>query len=406
MRKLLSSLFSAFERKSLAVPSSDLLEILGVSQTTAAGISVTPGTALRCTAVAAAVRAISDPIAVLPLRLIEKGADGSRKPVPDHPAARMMAGDWCPWLTSHEGRRQITLDALMSDTGGIGLVTRVDGHAREIIRLPPGSVAVEWSTLGEPTYTLTQDTISRRLDPADVIHLVSPFTLPPTCKAPLTLCREAVGLALTMEQHAARLFGRGGRPSGMLSFTDALAPEAVKRIRDTWTLAHGGSNSGNTAILDRGASFTPLALNSVDAQFLELRTFAVEEIARAFGVPPHRIYELGRATWSNITDMGREFVDFTLSPWLKAWEASLARALLTAEERQTYCVEFDTDDLTLPSLGDQAEAYGKLITARVANPNEVRAWMGLAPYQGGDQFENPNTTSGGGLPADSTGVPA
>jgi HK97 family phage portal protein len=377
-----------------------LAELFGAVTQTASAISVTPENALRCTPVAAAVRDIADPIATLPLRLVRIGADGSRKAVQDHPVAELLTGDWCPWASSQEGRRQVTIDALMRDVGGVAMVTRVDGRPREIVRLPPGTVSATYSAIGEPTWTLAEATGSRVLDPADVIHVASTFAHPPSPRCPLSLSREAIAVAVAMERHAGALMGRAARPGGVIERSEATpvrrGPEQEKqqeqRLNDAWGAF---KRSGETMILPVGAKFVGLEFKSVDMQFLELRKFQIEEIARAFGVPPHRLYELGRATWSNISDMGREFVDYTLSPWLRTWEAALARALLTSDERREFAIEFDTDDLTLPSLADQATAYGALVAARIANPNECRAWMSLPAYEGGHVFANPNTTIGG-----------
>ena len=38
--------------------------------------------------------------------------------------------------------------------------------------------------------------------------------------------------------------------------------------------------------------------------------------------------------------------------------------------------------------------------ARVINPNEARAWEGLPPYSGGEQFANPNITTASAAPGE------
>ena len=150
-----------------------------------------------------------------------------------------------------------------------------------------------------------------------------------------------------------------------------------------------------TAILEQGADWQPLSLNSVDAQFLELRQFQIFEIARAFRVPPHMLFDLGRATWSNVESLGREFLVFCLQPMLRAWESALSRALLTPEERAAgFVIEFEEDDLTQASIADRATAYSSLISSHVINPNEARKWERLPPYPEGEQFLNPNVQSG------------
>ncbi len=60
-------------------------------------------------------------------------------------------------------------------------------------------------------------------------------------------CREVIGLCITLERHVARLFGRGGRPAGVLRFKNKLGNETASRIKATLQAAHGGENSGRQA---------------------------------------------------------------------------------------------------------------------------------------------------------------
>ena len=107
------------------------------------------------------------------------------------------------------------------------------------------------------------------------------------------------------------------------------------------------------------------------------------------------LFDLGRATWSNVELLGREFLVFCLQPMLRAWESALSRALLTPEERGAgFIIEFEEDDLTQASIADRATAYSSLISSHVINPNEARKWERLPPYPEGEQFLNPNVQSG------------
>src|SRR5690606_40354779 len=98
-------------------------------------------------------------------------------------------------------------------------------------------------------------------------------------------------------------------------------------------------------ILEDGTEFEPIQFSSTDAQFLELRRFVIEEIARAFRVPPTLLGDLQRATWRNSEEMGRQFLQLCLLPWLEVWQGALTRTLLRPEEREEYFLEFVVDDL-------------------------------------------------------------
>jgi len=369
--------------------------MLGIFGSTPAlsGVTVTPANAMRCTTVRAAVGAISEATGCLPLHIYERGPDGARSRATSHPAYVLLHDEANPWTTASAFREQITRDALLHGNG-YAFINRVNGEPRELIRLKPEAVTVELDPItSEPRYRLSEANGNRILDRRDVFHIAAPSIDGVKGQSPVTACKEAIGLALTMEAHAARLFGRGARPSGILRFPSKLDKDTAARLKASWQAATSGENSGGTAVLEEDGQFQPLAFNSVDSQFLELWQHSVNEICRVFRVPPHLVFELGRATWGNAAEMGATFLRFTLDRWLKAWQGEVRLKLIAPEDRDTFYAEFLVDDLLRSDLAARADAYGKLIAARVLNPNEARAMENRAPYQGGDEFANPNITT-------------
>lgn len=203
--------------------------------------------------------------------------------------------------------------------------------------------------------------------------------------------------------HAALLFTRGARPTGALKFPKGMGEEAVKKARAAWRATHESENSsGRTAILYDGAEFEPFTFTSVDAQFLENRQFQIEEIARAFNIPAPMVGDLSRATWSNSEQKGREFLSYTLEPWLRGLEGALRRALFNDEERADHVIRFDRDDLTRADLATRATTINSLIASQTINPNEGRHWIGLPPREGGYDFMNPNISAAPEAPKEET----
>lgn len=381
------------EAKSLAAPDPWLQAIFG-GVTTSSGTVLGLEQALRVPAVAAAVRVISDAAASLDVSIREVGADGVERDAPGHPALPFLRGACNDWSSGSELIRDLTSDALIRDLGGLALATRNPaGRLVEIIRYVPGAIGVDFDPVtGEPSY---RDASGAPLPAGRVIHLRPPFG-----RAPLTLARDAIGAAAAMERHAASLFEKGARPSGLVNFKQKMGEEQVKKAIAAWKyFQEGTENAGKTAFLFDEAEFTPLSLNSTDAQFLENRNFQILEIARAFRVPPSMLFQLDRATWSNTEQMGREFLVYCLEPWLRALEAALGRALFLPEERGRFKVAFDRDDMTRADLATRATTISSLIASRVLNPNEGRAWLGLQPRPGGEEFANPHTAERTGAAA-------
>ena len=354
------------------------------------GVSVNARSAMTCTAVACAVNAISQAVGQLPIHVYAKGDDGSRERDPDHPVANLLRHEVNDWTPASTFRETLTSDALLHRVGGLAEIIRIEGRPVELHRFDPETVTLMTNGYGAPAYRISGPNGGRVLPYTDVLHLQAPTG------CPTHLAREAIGLALTLEQHAARLFGNGARPSGTLKFPKDLKLDAedMTRIVASWNATHSGSNSGKTAILYDGGDWMPLTFNSVDAQFLEMRNYAIAEIARAFRVPPVLLMDYGRATWGNSEEMGRQFVTYTLLPWLKRWEGEIRLKLFSRDERENYFAEFLTDDLLRADLEKRATAYSSLISSRVLNPNEVRALENRPPYAGGDEYANPNTTTG------------
>lgn len=382
------------EKKGLAEPGDDLYALFGIVPTTSGGVRVTPDAALRVPAVGSAIRVISEAVATLDITVKRIETDGTEIVAPDHPVLPFLRDQANDWTDGFSLIRDLVIDALSDDKGGTAFVNRVgDGRIAEIIRYRRGIIDIQFDeTTGEPNYKVD----ARPVSPRNVIHLRSPFG-----RSPLSLAAESIGVAMALDRHAARLFGRGARPSGALKFPKGMGEDSVKKARSAWRATHEGEDTGGqTAILYDGAEFEPFTFNSTDSQFLENRKFQILEIARAFRVPPAMLFDHDRATWSNGEQQGREFLSYTLEPWLRAVEGALRRALFTDDERATHCIRFDRDDLTRADLSTRSTVINSLIASKVINPNEGRDWLGLPPRAGGDQFLNPNISAAPAKPGD------
>ena len=75
-------------------------------------------------------------------------------------------------------------------------------------------------------------------------------------------------------------------------------------------------------IVDGGMKFERASTDPNDAQFIETRQHQIEEICRWFGVPPHKVMHMLRATFSNIEHQSIEVVVDSITPWAKRIEYS------------------------------------------------------------------------------------
>lgn len=382
------------ESKSVGLNSPDAFELFGAFPTIA-GPSINAATAIRVPAVYSAIALVSGAIGSLPAKVFRAVDQGGKRAAKDHPAYRLVHDEANDWTSASQLRAALTADALLHGDG-YAFANRVNGRVIEFIRLDPRTITVKLDDAsGEPTYVQRDHKgRERSFHYLDILHLASPLGV-----SPITLGKEAIGLASVLERHAAQLFGRGARPSAILSKeSKAGGSEAgttvIRNIKSAWRNWQE-AGAADPLFLDDGWKYDPATMTSTDAQFLENRRFQIEEIARLFRVPPPMLFDLTRATWSNSEEMFQQFLTLTLRPWLDAWEWAYARTLLTADERADgHYVEFVIDDLLTADAATRATTYGQYRAMGALTANEVRAGLNRAPISGGDTLDNPNITPG------------
>jgi HK97 family phage portal protein len=368
------------------------------SAVTSTGLSVTPENALRCPAVRGAVAVLAESVAQLPLMLYRRGDDGSKERAVDHPLYEILHDQVNDWTSAFEWRQAMMVDLLLHGNA-FSFVnrSRATGAVVELIQLPARAVQVDRDDATQEPIYWVQDPVRRQIDRDLVLHLQALGGY-----APIMLAKEAIGLYLAMEGHAARMFANGARPAGMLKLAGRIPPATLERLQADFAQKWGGlAGSGKTLILEDGASYEAVQFSSVDLQFQEMRRYQVAEIARALRIPLHLLGDWERATWSNAEVAGQQFLSFTLLPWIKLWEGALRRALLTPEERRDYYFEFLVDDLVRADIAARFEAYSKGVTNGFLTINEVRALENRPPMDGGDDLRVPMNTE----PADQTEEP-
>jgi HK97 family phage portal protein len=378
------------EQKALPLSDPAIFEYFGIVPA-ASGITVTATTALHVPAVLHAVRLISETIGSLPCKLYREEGDG-KEAAKDHGSYRLVHRFANEWTSAGQLRVSLTMDALMHGAGYAEVVRFGDGRPFELHRLAPGTVQQRFEDGGEPYY-LVQPAKGRqrRLSFRDVLYVPAFGGV-----SPITLGKDAIGVAMVLERHASQFFAGGARPSGVVSNEKPAGGEAgaktVSNILKSWR-AWQSNASGDPLILDAGWTYAAQTMPSTDAQFIENRLEQINEIARIFGVPPSMLYQLERATWSNAEQMAASFLQLCLRPWLDRWQDAYATVLLTEDEQDDLYFEFVIDDLQRADAAGRAEIFGKLVAMRAMTPNEVRAAMNLPPLPGGDQLANPYTTT-------------
>ena len=208
--------------------------------------------------------------------------------------------------------------------------------------------------------------------------------------SPIGLHRETLGLSKATEVFGAKFFGSGAHPSGYVKHPGKISKEAQTRIKEQMEEKHSGLElSHRIMVLEEGMSFDAAQIAPEDAQFLQTRQFQRAEVAGLFRVPPHKIGDLSRATFSNIEQQDLEFLRDCIAPWLERIEQACNRVLLLPNEKGRIYIEFEIKGMLRGDTAARAAWYNSRFNTASMNPNEIRECENEEPYDGGDEYFAP-----------------
>ena len=328
------------------------------------GKRVNERSSMQMTAVYSCVRILSEAVAGLPLHFYRYTDNGGKEKAADHPLYFLLHDEPNPEMTSFVFRETLMTHLLLWGNAYSQIIRNGKGEVIALYPLMPDRMNVERDSKGQLyyEYTVSMDdapTVKGStvvLPPTEVLHIPGLGFDGLVGYSPIAMAKNAIGMAIACEEYGAKFFANGAQPSGVLEHPGTLKDPA--RVRESWQAAFGGSHNANkVAVLEEGLKYTPISVPPEQAQFLETRKFQINEIARIFRVPPHMVGDLEKSSFSNIEQQSLEFVKYTLDPWVSRREQSMARSLLTAEEKKQYFVKFNVDGLLRGDYQSRMNGY-------------------------------------------------
>lgn len=361
------------------------------------GVPVTPFTALQSAAVYACVRFISQDIAMLRPFVRRTLSGGGYRRMPKHPLMTLFRRP-NRWQTWFEFISYWVASLCLRGNGFVVIARDGSGEAEELIPVAPDRVSIMLSPQGELWYRVNSQRIGFGVlvPPDDMMHLKNISMDGFVGVSPIAISQDVIGLALATQQHGGILFRQGAQIGGVIQHPGKLSKEASDRIANSWRETHSGvQNSSKVAVLEEGMHFEKISMTSEDAQFLETRRFQVIDICRLYGVPPHKLGELDKATLNNIEQQNQQYVDAALKPVAQSIVELFDQHLLFEDERSLMGCQMDFDDLTRGDLKTRYEAYQIGTLNGWLNRNEVRARENMDPITDGtgDEYRVPLNTA-------------
>lgn len=347
------------------------------------GETVSKTTAPQVAAVYAATKLIADTVASLPFAVLKETEQG-REVQRYNRLHQLMNTRPSIRYNSFDLLRATNL--LIDLTGEAFWLPIKNGNTLSELRLlNKDQVLVELSKAGELRYTISLiDGSKLTVNPMQILHFKT-YTLDGvTGVSPLHYAKESIGTALSATKHLGKFYANGAVPMGALMM--AGSSRHPDRIRQ-----HGEDfveplKMGKTPVLTEGAEFKPIALSNRDAQFVETMNFSVEEIARIFMVPVHKLQMFKDAKLGGIEQMQHQFVSDCIRPRVEMIEREIESKMFS--DASLHC-EFDMKQLMRGDMEAETQRHVSYKNIGVLNTNEIRKELGLPPIEGGDAYMEP-----------------
>lgn len=387
----------------------------GGGPATDAGVNVTLESALCCSAVFDAVNQISSDIGKLPLITYKRRPNGGRERDTSSRLFTLLRYEPNPEMDTLTFRRQLTAWALTS-RGGFAEIQRNNlGQPIALWPIEPYRVRREREETYDRRGTKRLGPIRYNVDNGTYIaaeNMIDIKGLGASPHAPYSLidkARTAIALSLAAERFGAAFFENGSTFGGILTTElPNIGEEERKTIKRLVEEIHRGPDRAHRlAFLPGGIKYTQLGIAPQDSQMHELRSQQIEEVARFFRIPPHRLglNKPGTVSYASVEMANLDYYTGCLLDWITAWELELTRKLIPSSDRATVYVEHLVDMLLRGDAESRGAFYGALFAVGAITPNEIRTRENLDPIEGGDRAYRPLNMAEIGAPAPAPPAP-
>jgi HK97 family phage portal protein len=304
------------------------------AQPTASGVEVNDKTALTLSAVFRAIGILAETTALLPLNLYRKEADDQRTRAATHPAQQLLNAP-NPIMDGMTFRENMMAQLAGRGNAYAEKVWGVagDGNWRPVMLWPIPSERVKpklYTDRVEKYYEVTRpDGGQVILADDEMLHLRGKGDALEGW-SPIRMGAESIGAGIAETRYVGAQMGKGNTPAGILHIGRKPNDDGIKAFKAEWNKDfQGAENVGKVGFLwGENATWINTSISNRDSQLIEQRAFTILEICRLFGVPPHLLYDLSRATFSNIEQQSLEYLAYTLAYWLAKWSTALDASLL------------------------------------------------------------------------------
>lgn len=348
-----------------------------ISLGTLSQTNINEDTVFQVNAVFSAISLISDTISTLPVDCFIREND-TRQTFRPRPAWVEQPDVDLPRAAFYSA---VITSLLLDGNAFIRVFSNTRGEVINLTVLNPLTVTVKRNGLGRLMFTIDQD--DKAYTTEDIIFIpdvVRPGDIRGVSR--VKALKENFGLAMALEKFAATFFGQGTNLNGIIEFPGNLTAEQAQNLANGFDNRHKGWRRGHrTGVLSGGATFKPTQIDPQQSQSIEARHMAVEDIARAFNLPPHLLALPGTNSYASVEQNNLAWVTHGLRPIVTKIEEALTPLLRRYPNGEQAFLKFNLDGLLRADIHARMSAYSVGLQAGFLTINDVRRLEDLEPME-------------------------
>ncbi|MUG68651.1 phage portal protein [Paenibacillus campinasensis] len=272
-------------------------------------------------------------IGKLPIQVFKRrpGGKGIIKDT-DHPVAWMLGKRANHFMSAYTFKELAMVHLVTWGNFYANIEWDEDGLPKAMWPLDPSKtdVQVDWENTELWYITTLPNGQQRKISMHDVFHLKFLSTTGLKGITPIAAIREKLGSQSSMDKFTTSFYKNGTTIGGVLKTEQKLDKPAKDRTREEWNKLYTGLDKAHRiAILDAGLDYKTIGMPLKDAEFIQTQKFGIAEVAKIYKIPPHKLGQLDKATFSNIEHQSLEYVKNTLQPIITNWEQEIDYKLFT-----------------------------------------------------------------------------
>ena len=349
------------------------------------GYDIPLNTAMKFTAVFAAMRLRAECVASLPKTLTEKIVSGKIEAL-NHPLYKLMKYRPTGYMNIFSFWEYT--NSCLDGWGNAYVLIKRDSSATPVELLPvhPSFVYVTLSK-GRKWFRVSGSKGNDGIySDDDMLHFFALSIDGIKGVNPISYNSPAIKSGISATAFGNEFFEKGGNIKAVLENDKSMGVKDFQVFQEKFN-----SNSNHeTALLDGGWKYKTVGIAPEAAQMILTRTLAIQDIARIFNVPPHLLAELSRATFSNIEHQDIQFIKYSMRATLKRYEVELEHKLLFEKELGKIEMKFNIDGFLRGDMQSRSAFYHNAILDGWLSRNEVREMENRNKVDGLDEYLYPS----------------